>query len=144
VGRVSFRERWIQAMSKVPYSLIGYKGYTEEDAHLVCQYFQKDAPLHPRLEIILALEAETRDLPPVPQTSQTPSSKRPFAKDDFITVLKAVTKPIKNKPVETKKVVQPTSDDYPRPWCKVLKDGEIIRYEDSNGKPIPEIFWRVV
>ena len=55
MSKINLRERWIQAMSRVPWSLVGFKGYTEQDAQKICEYFQKDAPLHPRLEIVLAL-----------------------------------------------------------------------------------------
>lgn len=61
--RKSNRERWIEAMSRVPWSLVGYKGYTEQDARFVCQCFQESAPLHPKLSTVAALENETRDLP---------------------------------------------------------------------------------
>ncbi|NVM23477.1 MAG: site-specific integrase [Desulfobacterales bacterium] len=33
------------------------------------------------------------------------------------------------------------AEDYPEPWCKVIKDGKLVRYEDSTGKAIPEILW---
>ncbi len=62
-GRCSNQERWIRAMSKVPWSLIGYDGYTEEDARRVCQCLRERAPLQPRTKQVLALENETKDLP---------------------------------------------------------------------------------
>lgn len=130
----TLQERWIQAMSKVPYYLIGYKGYTEKEAARVCEFFRQRPPDHPRLKTILALEEETRNLPIAITSESTP--KRPFTKHDFFTVLKAATKP-------KTKVSQPNINDYPEPWCTITKDGKFIRYEDANGKPIPEVLWRV-
>ena len=54
-------------MSKVPWSLIGYRGYTEEEARFVCHCFREGAPLRPRTKVILALENETKDLPDAPE-----------------------------------------------------------------------------
>ncbi len=65
MGRRSNQERWIRAMSKVPWSLIGIEGYTEEDARRVCRLFRESAPLKPRTKGVLALENETKDLPEV-------------------------------------------------------------------------------
>jgi len=118
-------------MCKVPYSLIGQNGYTEADAVLVCTLLRRDAPVRPSLEKVLALERETTHLPAVPQAI------------NHVDILKEYTpQPVKRNIPRTKVVNRPKPDDYPSPWCKVFKDGKLIRYEDASGKPIPEILWR--
>ena len=139
MGRTSLKDRWVQAMSKVPLSFIGYKGYTKRDALFMCQCFRRDAPNHPRLEKVLALENETKDLVLVTKFEEL------LIENGSITNLEAVIKPIKAREQRQRKpklVNQPNPDNYPSPWCRVSKDGQLIRYEDANGQIIPEILWR--
>ncbi len=140
--KISLKERWIQAMSKIPYSLIGYKGYSEQDAMLVCEIFRIQAPILQKLSTILALESETANLELAP-TTQPITTKHSFPKADSIITLQPVTKPSSSKKSGKRRtVVQPKASDYPSPWCKVIKDGKVIRYEDANGRLIPDILWR--
>ena len=54
-----------------------------------------------------------------------------FTLKDILELEADVAERIKRKP-----------EDYLEPWCKVFKDGKLIRWDDANGKPIPEILWR--
>ncbi len=137
----NLRERWIRAMIKIPFSLIGYRGFTEQDAFFLYECFQKDAPERPNLKKVLALECETSHLPKAtfPECIST--------KQNCQSILEVATIPtpvILNKSKPKHKVVQPNINDYPEPWCKVIKDNKIIRYEDAQGKPIPEMLWQTV
>jgi hypothetical protein len=115
-------------MSKVPYSLIGFEGYAEEDAKHMHELFSRVAPLKPKSATVLALETETANLPNYPVTIIKLTHPKPLT-------LNTETKLVE----ETIPKISP--DDYPQPWCKVYKDNKLIRYEDANGKIIPEILW---
>ena len=117
-GKLSLQERWVQAMCKGAYSLIGYNGYAEEDATFLCNCFIKSAPKHPKLEVVIALENETKDLSS--PTMKQNITKKPFTKKDSLAILKATTKPVRES-IEnnTKLAVKdtlPNPDDFQRPW----------------------------
>lgn len=139
MSRASLKERWIQAMSKIPLSLIGYKGYTRADALFVCQSLHNRVPNHLSLERAVGLENETKNLVLVATFEEL------LAENASVTNLEVVIKPVKAKQQRQRKpklVNPPNPDDYPTPWCRVLKDGKVIRFEDANGRIIPEILWQ--
>jgi len=127
----SLKDRWVNAMCAIPYSLIGVKGYTLEDAEHVCRLFRESAPSRPSKDIVLALEREVTNI----SRSDTVEPANPPSQSIRIPArqsqVQRIRKPIKQNP-----------DDYPTPWCKVIKDGVIIRYEDATGQLIPDILWR--
>ena len=127
-------------MSKIPLSLIGYKGYTKEDALLVCQSLRNYVPNHFSLERVVGLENETKDLVLVATFDELLTENSP------VTNLEVVIKPVKAKQQRQRKpkvVNLLNPDDYPSPWCRVSNiAGELVRYEDANGNPIPEVLWQ--
>ena len=112
----TLRERWIEAMCRVPQSLVGFEGYTQAQADIVCGLLRRDAPAHPREALVLALERET-------------------VGSESITITRPQRKP---------RQPRPNPDDYPAPWCKVTKDGQLLRWEDAHGGLIPRILWPVM
>lgn len=55
--------------------------------------------------------------------------------------LEAKEKPTRVSIPQPVEGIHPIYDDYPEPWCRVTKDGKIIRYEDTGGRSIPEALW---
>ncbi len=65
--KLPLQERYVRAMCKVPYSLIGFNGFTEKDARFVCSMLKQNPPTRKvTLKLVLSLEKETADLQEVP------------------------------------------------------------------------------
>lgn len=144
---MNLRERWIQSMSKVPQSLVGYNGYTQEEADFVCHLFREHVPKKLTRQHVLELEADV----------ELKVSNYPRIQEQYEIMPSFDNKPVSVVDMEEKAPVKlasrgrprkdritiPNPDDYPGPWCTVKKDGQIIRYEDAYGRPIPEVLWPV-
>lgn len=131
--KLSNQERWIRAMSKIPYSLIGYKGYTEEDARLVSGLYRKYAPKRVANARVRALENELKELPVAPLVEPS-VLKQPLPHSGVI----ENKVPLQIKKTGLQRKPEPKREDYPEPWCRVTNiQGEFVRYEDAKGNPIP-------
>lgn len=62
MGRRSYKERWIEAMSRITWSLVEY-GLTKKEATIVCAQYHKNPPKKPSLQTIISLEREAEGLP---------------------------------------------------------------------------------
>lgn len=136
-------------MCSVPISLIGYKGYTGRDALLVCNLLRRDAPKHPKLEKVLALENEMED---VSKSKHSHLWREGIKEMDYSPPTLVIPNPSMKQKRKNIKILKirtnlpksespPNPEDYPTPWCKVSKDGKLMRYEDANGRAIPEVLW---
>jgi len=123
----SLKKRWIDAMLKITFSLIDGKRLTGEMGVIVAQCFNEDAPEHPSREVVESLEAEALGL------------------KSFSTLAKERTKVLTDKTPRKQRVSKeqsPNPDDFPSPWCTVKNSkGDVIRYEDANGRAIRKILW---
>lgn len=132
-------------MCRITCSLIP-DGLKTNDALLACKGFMKYPTKIPKKETIYALEKEAALTPPIPEyiREALESVENPLLPPIGIT-----EKPQRHlkKTVRRKRNKKPQfrQDDFPAPWCKVFnKDGILIRYEDSNGRPIPDALWAEV
>jgi len=140
------QKRWLEAMNRITCSLISEDGVTARQALIVCDGFRKSLPLRPTLKRVLLLEAEAKNKPPIPEYIRTAlENEKPLIEATASTlvippILQAVS-PVKPRLRQKRKKALPSIEDYPEPWCKVTKDGKLIRYEDSTGRIVPKIFW---
>lgn len=144
------QERWIEAMCRITCSLISDDGIKLEQALLVCKEFSRHPPAKPTIKKVKALEFEAEQKPPIPEYIRVALDEEDEQILEAAPSLLSVPQPISKtsiKPTiqpEPKQIHRETRvkiENYPEPWCKVIKGGKVIRYEDNKGNTIPEIFW---
>lgn len=140
--RTNLQERWIEAMCRITCSLISVNGLKVSEALIVCREYRKRSPAIPKIKTVQSLEREASKAPQIPEYIRVAFGEPEKQISTFqITQSSPVVKKVKCKPNEKRLEPQFNIEDYPLPWCKVIKNGELIRYEDSAGYAIPEIFW---
>ena len=144
MARKSNRERWVEAMSRIACSLIGEAGLQRRDALIVCRCYREKTSRILDLKRLETLESEAAKVPPIPDyillalddEQELPEEQIPQPSKKARVGKKPKVKVVAKKPTIDSEV------EYPAPWVKVKNQtGTVIRYEDSKGRNIPEVFW---
>ena len=138
VQKLSLQKRWIEAMNRINISLIG-EGLSVKAAVIVCRGCRMHPPNKISLKTVKALEVEASQVAPIPN-----NIRELIEGEELIARKHTLTPPIAEIPQpkeRTKRMLTANRDDYLEPWCKVVKDGKVVRYEDARGCAIPEMLW---
>ena len=144
-GESNLQRRWLEAMNRITCSLISDEGLKLEQAVMICKEFSRDLPVKPTIKKVKALEFEAEQTPPIPEYIRAAlEDAEPLIKtipNSAPTPISPVVSLAHSKPKQKHRKTQLNIEDYPKPWCKVTKDGNLVRYEDNTGRVVPEIFW---
>jgi hypothetical protein len=147
------QRRMIEAMCKPLCAFIN-NGMAEDKVLLVCRSFYgwyKSHPDYVTPQMVSDLESDVARYPPMPEyIRRIIFNNRKIKNPKSAIVLpppighpvmqsKSVLESVNRKGVESK---PNPKNDYPEPWAKVKNlKGELLRYEDANGKRIPQEMW---
>jgi len=164
--RSDLQKRWIEAMCRITCALISDGGISQSQAELICREFYRRPPARGRGHVglvlkVKSLEAKAAQGPPIPAELRARLEGEDTKVPEESVPAPQAAPPVRKAPVPVRKApVAPTvphkpvykpgpmprespvdRPGYPEPWCRVSKDGKLVRYEDSTGCAIPEALW---
>lgn len=143
-GELNLQRRWIEAMCRITCSLISGNGLTAREALLACKGFHQHPPAKPKIKTVKALEFEAKQMQQIPEYIRAALDDAEHSNGippPLSTSAPPVPLAVQPKPKQIHREARLNIENYPEPWCKVIKGGKLVRYEDSTGRAIPETLW---